>query len=127
MKEPLPSSESLTIAWESIGRKPDARRLFDEAGFAADHIVQFYEMLRASPEILTAFRKGTRESKLRQKPTSQAKEREHHPEGRFRLVDLWLEEFKTLTTTPCFSILPKALMLSSDGMAQASPICLKHS
>ena len=42
-------------------------------------------MLRASPKILTAFRKGTRESKLRQRPTSQAKEREHHPEGRFRL------------------------------------------
>jgi hypothetical protein len=47
MKEQPPSPESLPVAWERIGQQADARRLFDEAGFDSDHVVQFYEALRA--------------------------------------------------------------------------------
>lgn len=96
MKEQPLSPESFRVAWERIGRKADARRLFDEAGFGPDHIAQFYEVLRATPEILTAFRKGTRESGQRQKPIKQVKETLEEPKGRFRLLELWLEDFKNL-------------------------------
>jgi len=95
MKEQPPSTEAFRIAWERIGKKADARRLFDEAGFGQDHVVQFYEVLRATPEVLAAFRKGTRESG-RQEPVKQLNAEREAPKGNFRLVELWLEDFKNL-------------------------------
>lgn len=96
MKELTPLPESLTAAWERIGRKPDARRLFDEAGFGPDNVVQFYEALRATPEVRAAFQKVAQGSAQGQKPKMQAEEEHEPPSGRFRLVDLWLEDFKNL-------------------------------
>ncbi|HEV2417043.1 MAG TPA: restriction endonuclease subunit S [Terriglobia bacterium] len=96
MKDQPPSSESLIRAWERIGRKADARRLFDEAGFGHDNVVQFYEALRATPQILTAFQKAARGSGQQQKSVRRAKDESEQPSGHFRLVELWLADFKNL-------------------------------
>jgi restriction endonuclease S subunit/predicted ATPase len=96
MRESSPTSESLKLAWERIGRKANARRLFDEAGFDADHVVQFYETLRSIPELRTAFEEAARGTGQKRKSAPQAQETEKSSAGRFRLIDLWLEDFKNL-------------------------------
>ena len=96
MEEPSPSPESLRIAWAKIGRKADARRLFDEAGFDPDQVVQFYEALRGTPELRAAFQEAAQTSRQRQKTVPRTKEERRQPSGRFRLVELWLEAFKNL-------------------------------
>lgn len=96
MKEQPPSQESFNAAWERIGQKADARRLFDEAGFGPDHVVQFYEALRASPQILRAFQNESPDRGARQKPVRNVREEHNRPKGHFRLVELWLEDFKNL-------------------------------
>lgn len=96
MKEEPPSPESLTAAWERIGRKVDARRLFDEAGFGPDSVVQFYEALRATPHVRNTFQKAAQAGGQRQRPVSRTAVEPEQPSGRFRLVDLWLEDFRNL-------------------------------
>jgi len=96
MKEQSPSPETLTAAWERIGRTTDARRLFDEAGFGSDNVVQFYEALRATTHVRNAFQKALQSSGRRPKPTSRMTAEAEQPSGRFRLVVLWLEDFKNL-------------------------------
>jgi type I restriction enzyme S subunit len=96
MQEPVPSPESLRIAWEEIGRKTDARGLFDAAGFSGEQVVQFYEALRATPDLRTAFEQAARQRQPKQKPVGTAEEEHEEPGGRFRLVELWLEDFKNL-------------------------------
>lgn len=96
MKSQSPSPESLAAAWERIGRKADARRLFDEAGFGPDNVVQFYETLRATPQVRSAFQKAAQGSGRRQKPAEHTEDESEQPGGRFRLVELWLEDFKNL-------------------------------
>jgi len=93
---PPPNPESLKVAWKKIGRKVDARRLFDEVGSSPDHVVQFYEALRATPELRAAFQDASKGSRKKQKPIKHAKEGHKQPAGRFRLVELWLEDFKNL-------------------------------
>jgi restriction endonuclease S subunit/predicted ATPase len=96
MQEPVPSTESLRIAWEKIGRKTDARRLFDETGLSPEQVVQFYEALRATPDLRTAFVQAARKHHQKQRPAVAAGEPHEIPGGRFRLVELWLEDFKNL-------------------------------
>ena len=94
--EPL-SPESLTVAWENLDRTVDARRLFDEAGFGPDNVVQFYEALRATPDVRIAFQNAARGSDQVRRPARQAPTKRHEqPSGRFRLIALWLEDFKNL-------------------------------
>jgi restriction endonuclease S subunit/predicted ATPase len=96
MKESLPSREPLMAAWERIGRQADARRLFDEAGFGPDNVVQFYEALRATPEVRSAFQKAVQRTGQRPNPMKHPKDEPDKLGGRFRLVELWLENFKNL-------------------------------
>ena len=96
MQEQLPSLESLSVAWDRMGRKVDARRLFEEAGFGPDHVVQFYEALRATPEIRAAFQEKVQRHYHLQKLTRQPREKHGEPRGRLRLIELWLEDFKNL-------------------------------
>ncbi len=88
--------ESLSIAWENIGRTTDARHLFDEAGFSTDQAVQFYEALRATPEVLAAFQEATQRQRQPLKPAKFSSRKETVRKGSFRLIELWLEDFKNL-------------------------------
>ncbi len=97
MEKQPPSSESLTAAWERIGQTTDARRLFDEAGFGPDHVVQFYEGLRVTSVARNAFQEAAQRNHESQKPIEIPKEKPSEPKGRFRLIKLWLEDFKNLT------------------------------
>jgi predicted ATPase len=96
MQEQSLSPESLKMAWERIDRKTDARRLFDELGFGPEHVMQFYEALRAAPEVRAAFQEASQRDRRVQKPMKPAKERHGKPQGRFRLDELWLEDFRNL-------------------------------
>lgn len=91
-----PSAELLKVAWERIGRKADAQRLFHEAGFDPDHVVQFYEALRGIPELRAAFQEAAQATGPQQKPARPHKEEHKQSTGRFRLVELWVEDFKNL-------------------------------
>jgi restriction endonuclease S subunit/energy-coupling factor transporter ATP-binding protein EcfA2 len=88
--------KSLSLTWERIGRKTDARRLFDEAGFGPESVVQFYEALRATPEVLGAFQAAARKQQSPQRPAKVTAAPHTMPQGRFRLIELWLEDFKNL-------------------------------
>lgn len=96
MQKQPPSPDTLSIAWERIGKKTDARRLFDEAGFDPDHVVEFYETLRAIPEVRSAFQDAAQKIQQLPTPTKPSKETHFKPKGRFRLVELWLADFKNL-------------------------------
>jgi restriction endonuclease S subunit/predicted ATPase len=96
MIEHLSSPEMLIRAWEKIGRKADARRLLNEAGFGADQVVQFYEVLRATPEVRIAFQEAAQRQWPQQKPIKSFGEKPSELKGRFRLVELWLGDFKNL-------------------------------
>lgn len=96
MNEPSLSAESLRVAWDRIGKEADARKLFDEAGFDADHVVQFYEMLRNSPEIYSAFQQVAPVDDLVPPPAHVEELVSATIKGHFRLVELWLEDFKNL-------------------------------
>jgi hypothetical protein len=98
MKEQAPSTGSLLDAWEKTGGEADAHRLFDEAGYGSDHVVQFYEALRSLPQVRAAFERAAQgQGNVQQhesvKPT---KERDLAHSGRFRLIEIWLEDFKNL-------------------------------
>lgn len=96
MEERMPTPESLRDAWERMGGDPNARRLFDEAGFSSDQVVQFYEALRMSPDVLAAFQDRRLKTRKRRTPPRRAKVKAEVSSGRFRLIAIWLEEFKNL-------------------------------
>jgi len=96
MQQPTPSPNTLRAAWKKIDNKTDARRLFDEAGFVPDQVVQFYEALRATPELREAFLQARQVAEHGPKPASHAKEKKERAGGRLRLLELWLEDFKNL-------------------------------
>lgn len=96
MRKSLPSSKSLSGAWERTGRIADARRLFDAAGFGSEHVVEFYEALRANPEMRNAFREVGQQTRRAKSPLKPQGKAQIPSKGRFRLVELWLEGFKNL-------------------------------
>ena len=96
MQKLLPSPESLRATWEKIGRQPDARLLFDKAEFQSGQVVQFYETLRDTPEVRTAFQEAAQRGRQLQTASKPLKEKSPEGRGRFRLVELWLEDFKNL-------------------------------
>ena len=96
--QPIPSAKTLKTAWLKIGKKPDAKRLFAAAGFAPEQVVAFYEVLRSVPEIRKAFepiQKGKSRVSERVLRAERPPEEKTKP-GQFRLVALWLENFKNL-------------------------------
>ncbi|MGO8793102.1 MAG: AAA family ATPase [Terriglobia bacterium] len=96
MKQPPPSIETLRGAWEKHGIETGARRLFDEAGYAPSEVVQFYEALRAIPELRAAFEQASPGSSEQQQPIMQLGQAHEQSKGHFRLIELWLEDFKNL-------------------------------
>ena len=106
MAQELLSPEFLSAAWERTNRTVDAHRLFDEAGLGPDHLVQFYETLRATPQMRDAFQKAASSKRHAQKPTRSVTVKHRVPKGRFRLIELWLEDFKNLKDYTVRLILP---------------------
>jgi len=98
MEKPSDYLEALGSAFETLGSQADARQLFDQAGFNPEEVVQFYEALRALPKVRVAFEKSIQE-RLPQKQSSIANSADNHSSenGGFRLIELWLEDFKNLT------------------------------
>jgi restriction endonuclease S subunit/predicted ATPase len=97
MKQPSDYSEALRSTFAKMGRKADARQLFDQAGFSKDEVVQFYEALRATPEVSVAFEEHLEESPQQQSSIVNSTAKNPTAKGHFRLVELWLEDFKNLT------------------------------
>jgi predicted ATPase len=95
MQQQPTTPESLSAAWNRINQKADARLLFDEAGLGPEHVVTFYETLRATPEVRAAFQKASAQHRKSQKLT-QTHDETPVTQGRFRLLHLWLEDFKNL-------------------------------
>lgn len=101
--QPL-SSESLIAAWKRINRRVVADRLFEEAGCSPEHVVQFYDILRATPEVRVAFEKTSGRNRHPRVHHIPFGEKHKKPKGRFRLVELWLEDFKNLKDySVCFN------------------------
>ncbi len=95
MKQSLVTPSVLLAAFERIGKRPDARRLFDETGCDPEDVTSFYEALRATPAVQSVFEKDAQKTP-RPIVTPLPTHVETVPNGRFRLVDLWLEEFRNL-------------------------------
>ncbi|MBD2318686.1 restriction endonuclease subunit S [Phormidium tenue] len=98
MKHLSDYSSALNSAFSNLENQVDARQLFDQAGFNSEEVVQFYEGIRSIPKLLIAFRK-TRQENSPQERVAKAKsiDKDISKQGRFRLLELWLEDFKNLT------------------------------
>ena len=83
MRQTPPSPEMLRAAWQRIGKKTDARRLFDEAGFAPDQVIQFYEVLRATPELQEAFQEAAKKSQPQKEQVNLGKVKTSKPMADF--------------------------------------------
>lgn len=96
MNPPVPTTDTLQKAWQKMGKKPDAMKLFQTAGFALDQAVSFYGLLRTARDIVEIFKTASKGGKAAPKVSAvQPKEAKQKP-GRFRLVSLWLQDFKNL-------------------------------
>ena len=96
MREPPATPESLRAAWHRIRHDTDARRLFDAARMAPEQVLVFYQALRDTPELRAAFQRAARQ---RRPSTHLARPRTapvRDSRDRFRLIQLWLEDFKNL-------------------------------
>jgi restriction endonuclease S subunit/predicted ATPase len=96
MSKISPTIEDLQKAWQKIGKKPNAKKLFDMAGFTQDQVAIFYELLRATSEILNAFKAVSTGKKKVQTVASANINLTKEKPGRFRLISLWLDDFKNL-------------------------------
>lgn len=90
------TSAQLTAAFRKIGRKPNAEHLFKQVGCAPDDVITFYEVLRATPEVRCVFQEATDKSLRKPKRLASGSAKIQTQRGRFRLVELWLENFKNL-------------------------------
>nr|WP_242023766.1 restriction endonuclease subunit S [Trichocoleus sp. FACHB-6] len=97
MKQPSDYLKALRSAFVEMGRRADARQLFDQAGFSSEEVVQFYEALRATPEVRVAFEEAMEERPQQESSIVDGTDKSTMANGRFRLVELWLEDFKNLT------------------------------
>lgn len=90
--------KALRSAFQQLEGQTDARKLFDQAGFQAGEVVQFYEALRVTSEVRATFEKSSQEISL-QTEDSIAKngDDDASEKGHFRLIELWLEDFKNLS------------------------------
>lgn len=90
--------KALRSAFQKLGGQTDADKLFDQAGFQAEEVVQFYEALRLTPEVRVAFEKSTQEYSVETQSSIAKGGNDHSSQkGSFRLIELWLEDFKNLT------------------------------
>lgn len=96
MKKSSDYLEALRSTIKILDNPPDARQLFDRAGFKQEETVQFYEALREIPEIRTAF-EISKPIPPPQIPSETIEDARSVEQGSFRLIELWLEDFKNLT------------------------------
>jgi Type I restriction modification DNA specificity domain len=98
MKQLSDYLEALRSGFRALGSNPTARQLFNQAKFKPEEVVQFYEVLRETPEIRVAF-ENSRQELPSQQQNSVAKSADNYSSKneRFRLIELWLEDFKNLT------------------------------
>ena len=95
MKTPSDYLKSLSSAFaESPGN--NARQLFNQAGFSPEEVVEFYEALRIAPEVSSAFKQSRPDLPPTQKSLAIRTNEKVAGDEKFRLIDLWLEEFKNL-------------------------------
>ena len=96
MTQRVPTTDDLHSAWLKIGKKPDAQKLFETAGFSLDQVASFYELLRPCSDIINVFKvASTGINTATEVSVVKSKAIKHNP-GRFRLVSLWLKDFKNL-------------------------------
>jgi hypothetical protein len=93
--DPILTPPVLREAWDEIAKKPDALELFRMTGLTRQQIPLFYEVLRSTPEVLKAFQQARAPQKAT-RPLARARDVKRGDTERFRLVDLWLGEFKNL-------------------------------
>ena len=96
MRERAPTSEMLRTAWRDIDENTDARRLFNAAKLSPEQVLPFYEVLRETPELRRAFQRTGKERTPAKRAEGAPEVPTKEPGGRFRLVELWLEDFKNL-------------------------------
>ena len=89
--------EVIRSAFISLEDKANAEKLFNHSELKPEEVISFYEALREIPEIRTAF-ENSRQEPLPQKPvlTLSSSKDQVSQNGRFRLIKLWLEDFKNL-------------------------------
>ncbi len=96
MKKSSDYLEVLRSTFKTLESQADARKLFDRAGFKPEETVQFYEALKEIPEIITAFERS-KPIPPPQISSETAEDKQSVDQGSFRLIELWLEDFKNLT------------------------------
>ena len=98
VQKKLDHLDGLSAAFRAFGSQEDARQLFDQAGFIPAEVIQFYETLRKLPEVRDAFKNLLKDySNQEQIPIGEKTDNSTLQRGHFRLIELWLEEFKNLT------------------------------
>lgn len=97
MKQASDYVEAIRSAFAKADHKIDARQLFDQAGFSPEEVVQFYEALRATPEVRIAFENIVEERPQQNRSIFDSTDKSSMISGHFRLVELWLEDFKNLS------------------------------
>jgi hypothetical protein len=95
METPLDYLEALSSAFKKSPGST-ARQLFDRAGFSSEEVVEFYEALRIAPEVRNAFEQSRPELPSQMQSSTKRSDEQVAGDEKFRLVDLWLEEFKNL-------------------------------
>ena len=96
MKKSLLTPAGIAAAFSRIGHKANADRLFKEVGCTPDEVTVFYETLRVSPEVRRAFEQEAAYGPSSKNAAPTTSKEESSQKGRFRLVELWLEDFKNL-------------------------------
>ena len=86
---------SIAEAWEHVGGALDARRLFDETGYGRHQVADFYEALRSTLPVRQAFASARAVFEADTEAMS-LPDRDDEPLGHFRLVELWLADFRNL-------------------------------
>jgi len=92
MNQSVLTTDDLQKAWLQIGKKTDAKTLFEATGFTPDQVSDFYGLLRTESDIMEAFRGVSNVPK----PVAPYQRIIEEEIGRFRLMSVWLEDFKNL-------------------------------
>jgi restriction endonuclease S subunit/energy-coupling factor transporter ATP-binding protein EcfA2 len=96
MKKSSDYLEALRSTIKTLDNPTDARQLFDRAGFKPEETVPFYEALREIPEIRAVFEKAE-PIQSPQSSSDTVEDKQSVEKGSFRLIELWLEDFKNLS------------------------------
>lgn len=79
---------------ERLGPDSTVEQLFAEAGCKPDQVPEFYGAMKAAPAVRAHFERDLKRTK--KQPSTPVLPSPPERNGRFRLVELWLEDFKNL-------------------------------